>query len=73
MDIEYRKNGRKWIAEVWSIVDPDDGSCLLTTEEQYTEINDWCIDNFGYHSRTAYHVFEFKRQADLEWFVLKWA
>jgi hypothetical protein len=42
------------------------------SEERYTEINKWCIDNFGYHARTAYHVFEFKKQSDLEWFLLRW-
>ena len=71
MDIEYRKHGRKWLAEVWHLSTDTEGATL--DEQEYQNINQWCLDNFGYHSRTAYHVFEFKRQADLEWFILKWA
>jgi hypothetical protein len=77
MRIDIRVDNKKYIAEVWS----DDQSEYLVTEgfneaypeEQYVDINDWCINTFGYHARTAYHVFEFKKQADLEWFVLKWS
>ena len=76
MDIEYRKHGRKWIAEIWD--DPvqklsglDNNVPLL--EKQYVEINQWCIDTLGYHARTAYHVFEFKQRKHLEFFVLRWS
>ena len=76
MIIDYRQKGRRWLAEVWD--DPvqqfsgiDDSVPL--SEETYVGINQWCINTFGYHARTAYHVFEFKKQADLEFFVLKWA
>jgi hypothetical protein len=41
-------------------------------EEVYVEINQWCIDTLGYHARTAYHVFEFEKETDLNWFVLRW-
>ncbi len=76
MDIEVRQGNRKWIAEVWS----DDQSEPLVVqgynepypEETYVEINQWCMDNLGYHARTAYHVFEFKKRSDLDWFILRW-
>lgn len=71
MDIEYRREGRKWIVEVWGpnfTVIKGPGS-----EALYQEINDWCVDTLKYHARTAYHVFEFKRKKDLEWFLLRWS
>lgn len=76
MDIVFRKDKRNWIAEVWS----DDQSEPLVEEgfqepcpeEVYVEINDWCIKTFGYHARTAYHIFEFRKKKDLEWFLLRW-
>jgi len=70
MDITIRQ-GDKFIAEVWE----DHGEMHqldVLSEERYTEINQWCIDSLGYHARTAYHIFEFKKQADLEWFLLRW-
>lgn len=74
MDIRCRQNGRKWIAEVWT-----KNTQLGWTEfdepypeEVYTKINAWCLDILGYHARTAYHVFEFKKRADLDWFLLRW-
>jgi hypothetical protein len=76
VDIEYRKNGRKWLAEVWdqpvqklSGVD----RTVPSSEEQYIEINQWCVTTLKYHARTAYHVFEFKNKKDLEWFLLRWS
>ena len=42
-------------------------------EEVYIEVNQWCIDNLGYHARTAYHVFEFEKETDLNWFILRWS
>jgi hypothetical protein len=68
VDIEFRRNGRKWIAEVWSLSTDSE----TYPEEEYVEINNWCISTLGYHARTAYHVFEFKKQSDLEWFILRW-
>jgi hypothetical protein len=69
MDIEVRKNGRKWIAEVWGnpikkMSDVDRTVPFL--EEQYIEINQWCIDTFGYHARTACLVFESRKQSHLD-------
>jgi hypothetical protein len=77
LDIEYRKAGRKWIVEVWSS-DEETGPNFTVikapgSEALYQEINDWCIATLKYHARTAYHVFEFKRKKDLEWFLLRWS
>lgn len=41
-------------------------------EEIYLEINQWCRDTLGYYPRTAYHVFEFKKRSDLNWFLMRW-
>jgi len=76
MDIEFRQHGRKWIAEVWNDpVQKMSGVDRHNTypEEEYQEINQWCIDTLKYHARTAYHVFEFKTKKDLEWFLLRWS
>jgi len=75
MDIDYRQQGRKWIAEVWDqptykLSGMDDAVPL--TESIYEEINQWCINTLGYHARTAYHVFEFKKEKDLTMFLLMW-
>lgn len=67
MEIDVRRKGRKWIAEVWSNELSD-----TYPEDLYQEINQWCINTLKYHARTAYHVFEFKTGRDLEWFVLRW-
>ena len=71
MDITYRQHKRKWIAEVWNLTTDTEGDTLA--EQEYQDINQWCMDTFGYHARTAYHVFEFKQRKDLEFFVLRWA
>jgi hypothetical protein len=76
VDIEVRQQGQKWIAEVWSndTSEPlvEQGFNEPYPEDTYKEINQWCIDNFGYHARTAYHVFELRKQSHLEWFILRW-
>ena len=71
MDIEYRKGSRRWIAEVWEDLNEMSEHDVLS-EERYTELNQWCIDTLGYHARTAYHIFEFKKQSDMNWFILRW-
>jgi hypothetical protein len=74
MDIIHRQQGRRLIAEVWADHAPAKfGQPEPYAEEQYIEINDWCITTLGYHARTAYHIFEFKKQSDLDWFLLRWA
>ncbi len=77
MDIDYRKEGRKWIVEVWSNDESAGPNFTVIkgpgSEALYQEINEWCIDTLKYHARTAYHVFEFKKKKDLEWFLLRWS
>lgn len=75
MDIEYRQIRNKWMAEVWS----DDVEEHFAgdfkepyPEEVYEEINKWSVDTLGYHTRTAYNIFEFKTRSDLDWFLLRW-
>lgn len=76
MDIEVRQAGNKWIAEVWSddTAEPlvEQGFKEPYSEDTYQEINQWCASAFGYNARTAYHIFEFKQQRDMEWFLLRW-
>lgn len=75
MDIEYRQQGKKWIVEVWSDdVDEHFAGDFKEPypEEIYTQINDWCKKSFGYTARTAFHIFEFKKRSDLDWFLLRW-
>jgi hypothetical protein len=70
MEIDFRQNGRKWIAEVWN---PNEFNGRETyPEDTYREINHWCYVTFGYQPRTAYHIFEFKKRSDLDWFLLRW-
>ena len=73
MFIEYIKSKNKFIIELWD-TDLDDftGFKEPTTEEEYVKINDWCIESLGYHARTAFNRFEFKKEADLTLFILKW-
>jgi hypothetical protein len=72
MDIEIRKNHRGWIAEVWTDHNDDRQFKGTLDEEKYVEINAWCIHTIGYHARTAYHIFEFKKKTHLDWFLLRW-
>jgi hypothetical protein len=73
LDIIVRQNGLKWVVEVWSDNAPAKfGQPEPFAEEQYVEINQWCIDTFGYHARTAYHVFELRKKSHLDWFMLRW-
>ena len=75
MDIEFRRHQNKWVIEVWSDDITERFSDELKEpypEEVYTEINNWCKNSFGYHARTAYHVFELKKRSHLNWFLLRW-
>lgn len=72
MDIDVRQGNHRWIAEVWEPEHPNWEFREPYPEETYVEINQWCIDNLGYHARTAYHVFEFEKRSDLDWFLLRW-
>jgi hypothetical protein len=76
MNIQVRKAGRTWIAEVWDEHQENlqftDTINTVFTEELYIEINEWCKNTFGYHARTAYHVFELRKQSHLDWFLIRW-
>lgn len=76
MDINYRYHPykKKWIAEVWvENVDVHNYSNkVVYSEEEYQHMNDWCKENFKYHARTAYHIFEFDERSHLDWFILRW-
>ena len=73
MQIDIRQDGPKWIVYVWDESPYEEGVYNeVYTEDVYIKMNDWCIGTLGFHSRTAYNVFEFKKKADLDWFVLRW-
>lgn len=73
MDIEVREGQLDhWIAEVWEPMTPNWEFREPYPEETYVELNQWCIDTLGYHARTAYHIFEFEKRSDLDWFLLRW-
>jgi hypothetical protein len=75
MDIRYRKEGRnKWVVEVWTKNEMPGWEEFdePLPEEVYLEINRWCRDTLGYYPRTAYHIFEFKKRSDLNWFLMRW-
>ena len=73
MDIRVRETNKGWLAEVWaSEVIPGWDFDEPYPEDVYTSINTWCIETFGYHARTSYHIFEFKNKQDLDWFLLRW-
>jgi hypothetical protein len=72
MDIEWYRGNHRWIAEVWEPMTPGWEYREPYPEETYLELNQWCIDTLGYHARTAYHIFEFEKESDLNWFILKW-
>jgi hypothetical protein len=77
MDIRVRpksERSRRWIAEVWT---KNEMPGWETFDEPYPEnfyydMNEWCKETFGYHARTAYNIFEFKKRSDLDWFILRW-
>ncbi len=76
MDINYRFHPIKksWIAEIWieNITPENLNSAIVYSEDEYTEMNEWCKNTFNYHARTAYHIFEFKERSHLDWFMLRW-
>jgi len=73
VDIDIIRDDNKFIAEVWEPMTPNWEFREPYPEEVYVEINQWCIDTLGYHARTAYHVFEFEKETDLNWFLLRWS
>lgn len=81
MDITYsRKSPRIWVLDIWQgsmrvggLTDPYGEQSLSLNEETLVEINQWCIDTFGYHARTAYNRFELRKKSHLNWFLLRWS
>jgi hypothetical protein len=73
MDIDIVIDQSRYIAEVWEPMTANWEFREPYPEETYLEVNQWCISTLGYHARTAYHVFEFKKQSDLDWFVIRWS
>jgi hypothetical protein len=74
MFIEFIQNKNRYMVELWS-TDQDDftGFKEPYPEDEYIHINNWCVQNLGYHARTAYNRFEFKKDSDLTMFVLRWS
>lgn len=73
MDIEIRQDNHRWVVEIWEPERPDWQFREPYPEEVYLEMNQWCIDNIGYHARTSYHIFEFEKRSELDWFLLRWS
>lgn len=75
MDIRYRENKNCWVAEVWTKNEMPGWEEFDEPypEEVYVKMNGWCIETFGYHARTAYHIFQFKNKQDLDWFLIRWS
>lgn len=72
MDIDVVIGKRQFRAEVWEPESVHRQFRRPYSEDVYVEINQWCIDTLGYPARTAYHIFDFNKQSDLDWFVLRW-
>lgn len=73
IEIIKNKNNKKLAVELWdSEFDDFTGFKEPRPEEFYLTVNQWCIETFGYHARTAFNRFEFKKELDLTIFVLKW-
>lgn len=72
MLIEFVTHKKKYVVELWD--EPNEQWQFKEPfgEEFYVDVNQWCIDNFGYHARTAYNRFEFKEEKELTFFILKW-
>lgn len=81
MDLKWRRKSPTttlWVVEVWDEHIPrmdnkDDTVSTVFAEPIYTEISEWCYKSFGYHARTAYHIFELRKKEHLDWFLLKWS
>lgn len=77
MQIDVRHDGPKYIVYVWDDDELQDvGQPVQSgvyTEDIYIKMNDWCIMTLGFHARTAYNVFEFRKKSELDWFLLRWS
>lgn len=77
MLVERIHHDKKFIVELW---DDESDEFLVQegfkepfAEEFYVMVNNWCIRSLGYHARTAYNRFEFKKEKELTLFTLKWS
>lgn len=77
MRIDIRQDGPKWTVYIWSDDDLSDMDRApqynVLSEDTYTELNLWCVETLGIHTRTAYNVFEFRKKSELDWFLLRWS
>ena len=68
---------KKYVVYVWEgEIEADnyfEATQTTYSEEVYDEMNQWCKESFGSHTRTAYNIFEFKKYKYLQWFLLKWS
>ncbi len=73
MLIEYVSRKKKFVVELWE-TDQDEFTGFKEPyhEEYYVELNNWCCENIGYHARTSYNRFEFKKEQHLALFILRW-
>jgi hypothetical protein len=78
MEITIDCSNNRWRAEVWNGEEAtyDIGGVTYTpsthTEEVYQNLNQWCLETLGYRARTAFNLFEFKQESELQWFLLRW-
>ena len=73
MLIELIPGKKKYAVELWDRPTDDWEFVEPFAEEFYVNVNNWCIDTIGYHARTAYNRFEFKKEKDMTLFILKWS
>jgi len=64
---------KKYAVELWDEPTPEWEFKEPFGEEFYVDVNNWCVEHVGYHARTAYNRFEFKREEHLTMFVLRWS
>lgn len=43
------------------------------TEEQLTEMEDWCNSEFGTGMRMTGRLFSFRKESQRDWFILRWS
>jgi hypothetical protein len=45
----------------------------VITEEQLTEMEEWCNSEFGTGMRMTDKLFSFRKESQRDWFVLRWS
>jgi len=43
------------------------------TEEQLTEMEEWCNSEFGKGMRMTERLFSFRKESQRSWFILRWS